>query len=383
MANSLEETPRAARPRPKRAHSLSSVISKLHTLIDVNSIIVSSLDKNEVLKSILEQTKVLMDCEKSSVLLIDQAAERLYFEVVSNDAELETLRGIRLRKGEGIAGKVWASERIHVINEITAAAGHSKKVDLKLAETTRSLIAAPLVAKGKTIGVMEAINKRRNRPFDKFDQEIFTTLSHQAAIAIYNARLYEMAIRDGMTKLYIHTYFYERLHEEFNRSQRNRRDLAVIMFDLDRFKDFNDRHGHRLGDELLVRVASIIGKNCRASDLPARYGGEEFAIILPESDDRGAYSLAERVRRSVGRLRLAAGAEALTVTISAGVASLRAARPADGPALVDLADAALYHAKEAGRNRVVVYKSDMRRPKRGGDEPADRGEGPGRVRGGA
>jgi diguanylate cyclase (GGDEF)-like protein len=354
---------RAVPPQRRRKRNLSSVIAKLHNLIDVNSVIVSSLDKIEVLKSILDQTKVLMDCEKSSVLLIDPAAERLYFEVVSNDEDLETLRGIRLEKGEGIAGKVWESEKIHIINEAATDAGHSKKADRKLAQTTKSLIAAPLVAKGKALGVMEAINKRGNRAFDKFDQEIFTCLSHQAAIAIYNAQLYEMAIRDGMTKLYIHTFFYERLNEEFNRSQRNRRDLAVIMFDIDHFKEFNDRHGHRLGDELLVRTAAIIQKNCRASDIASRYGGEEFAIILPESDDRGALALAERVRRAVSRLRLVTGEQAVSITISAGIASLRATRPKDGPALVDLADTALYYAKEGGRNRVTVYKSTMRRQK--------------------
>jgi diguanylate cyclase (GGDEF)-like protein len=221
------------------------------------------------------------------------------------------------------------------------------------------------VAKGKTLGVMEAINKRRNRSFDAFDQEIFTTLSHQAAIAIYNAQLYEMAIRDGMTKLYIHTFFFERLLEEFARSERKRRDLAVIMFDIDHFKDFNDRYGHRLGDELLVRTAAIIQKNCRGSDIPARYGGEEFSIILPETDDRGAYTLAERVRRAVSKLRLVSGDETVSITISAGIASMRATHPVDGPALVDLADTALYHAKENGRNRVSVYKNDMKRTKKG------------------
>ena len=183
----------------KEKRDFASVIAKLNKLISVNSIIVSSLDKIEVLKSILDQTKILMDCEKSSVLLIDPDAERLYFEVVSNDEEMETLRGIRLQKGEGIAGKVWESEKIHVINQALTDERVSKKADDKLAKTTHSLIAAPLVAKGKTLGVMEAINKHGNQDFDKFDQEIFTTLSHQAAIAIYNAQLYEMAIRDGMT----------------------------------------------------------------------------------------------------------------------------------------------------------------------------------------
>lgn len=339
----------------------ASVIAKLHMLIDVNSVIVSSLDKIEVLKSILDQTKILMDCEKSSVLLIDPAAERLYFEVVSNDEEMETLRGIRLEKGEGIAGKVWESEKIHVINQALTDTRVARKVDDKLAKTTHSLIAAPLVAKGKTLGVMEAMNKHDNRPFDRFDQEIFTTLSHQAAIAIYNAQLYEMAIRDGMTKLYIHTFFYERLYEEFNRSQRKRRDLAVIMFDLDYFKAFNDEHGHRLGDDLLVRTAAIIQKNSRASDIPARYGGEEFALILPETDDRGAYSMAERVRRGVARVKLESSAGGAGVTISAGVASLRANNPANALELIDLADKALYRAKSLGRNRVVVYKPAMDR----------------------
>jgi diguanylate cyclase (GGDEF)-like protein len=346
----------------RRKRNLNSVISKLHMLIDVNSVIVSSLDKTEVLKSILDQTKIIMDCEKSSVLLIDPEAERLYFEVVSNDEEMETLRGIRLEKGEGIAGKVWESEKLHIINEAVSDSRVSKKADRKLAKTTRSLIAAPLVAKGKPLGVMEAINKKGNKPFDRFDQEIFVTLGHQAAIAIYNAQLYEMAIRDGMTKLYIHAFFFERLAEEFNRSQRKRRDLAVIMFDLDHFKELNDRYGHRLGDEILVRTAAIIQKGCRASDLPARYGGEEFGIILPETDSRGAYTMAERVRRGVAKIRLVSGGDVVTVTVSAGIASLRADSPANAHELVDLADKALYRAKEAGRDRVIVYKpEDARR----------------------
>jgi diguanylate cyclase (GGDEF)-like protein len=133
------------------------------------------------------------------------------------------------------------------------------------------------------------------------------------------------------------------------------------MFDLDHFKDFNDRHGHRLGDELLVRTAALIQKNCRVSDIPARYGGEEFSIILPETDDRGAFTLAERVRRAVSKIRLTAGQESVNLTISGGIASMRAANPSDAAALIDLADTALYHAKETGRNRVSVYKSDMKR----------------------
>ena len=335
------------------------IITTLYKLIDVNSVIVSSLDKKMVLKSILEQTKLLMECEKSSVLLIDPESERLYFEVVSNDEEMESLKGIRLKRGEGIAGAVWESGEIQIINEAIKDKRFSRKADRKLAASTTTLIAAPLAVRGRTIGVMEAMNKTNGRFFDDFDREVFRTLSHQAAIAIYNAQLYEMAIRDGMTGLYIHHYYYERLAEEFRRALRNKHHLAVIMFDLDFFKKVNDTYGHRLGDEILIKTASVVRRNCRVFDIAARYGGEEFSMILPETDNEGGRVMAERIRQLVARIKVPYGDRKVGVTISAGVASLFENNPATVDRLIEMADRALYYSKETGRNRISVFHEDM------------------------
>jgi len=339
---------------------LNDLVEKLYKLIDVDSIIVSSLDKNEVLKSILDQTKSLMDCEKSSVLLIDPDTELLYFEVLSNDEDMEALKDIRLKKGEGIAGKVWESEKIHIINEADKDKRISKKADKKLAKITVSLIAAPLTVKGKTIGVMEAMNKKNDNPFNDFDKEIFKTLSQQAAIAIYNAQLYEMAIKDGMTKLYIHRYYYERLNEEFKRSNRYKRDLSLIMFDIDHFKNFNDTYGHQLGDEVLITAASIIKDNCRSCDIPARYGGEEFSLILPETNNQGALVMAERIRSIIEKTNIEYNNKTLNLTISAGISSLHENKPENIDHLIEMADKALYHSKENGRNKVTIFKEGMK-----------------------
>jgi len=346
-----------------RERKEKNVITKLWKLTSVNSLIASSLDKTQVIKSILEQTKLLMECEKSSVLLVDPLSETIFFEIVSNEEDMQSLKSIRLRKGEGVAGQAWEKNEIIVINNAVADRRVSKKADQKLEATTYNLIAAPLTVRAKTIGVMEAINKLNNKPFSQLDRQVFQTLAHQAAIAIENAILYEMAIRDSMTKLFIHGYFYERLEEEYRRALRNGHFLAVVMFDIDHFKQFNDSYGHRLGDEVLVRTAEIIRKNCRSFDIPARYGGEEFALLLPETNEEGALRLAERIRQLVADQKIWYEERCLQLTISGGVAVLgvKGRGESDPTTLIEQADRALYYSKQAGRNRVSLYCHQMSR----------------------
>jgi diguanylate cyclase (GGDEF)-like protein len=339
-----------------RIERLAKINSKLLSLIGVTSIIVSHLDINEVLKSILEQTKVLMECRQSSVLLVDPNTDQLYFAYLANKEEEEVLKNIRLNKGEGIAGAVWEKSKSILVEDAVKDARFSNKADKKLLNITKTLIASPLVVNGQAIGVMEATNKNDDAQFDKFDLQIFETLSNQAAIAIYNARLYEMAITDGMTKLFIHRYFQSRLTEEFNRSGRYNRNLSLVMFDIDHFKNFNDTYGHQLGDEVLVKTADEIKNSCRNSDIPARYGGEEFAIILPETDKKGAFTQAERIRKRIEESEIVHDGKIIKLTISAGVSSLIDNKPKNPAELIQMADKALYHSKENGRNRVSFYE---------------------------
>ncbi|HNW36400.1 MAG TPA: GGDEF domain-containing protein, partial [Candidatus Ozemobacteraceae bacterium] len=159
-------------------------------------------------------------------------------------------------------------------------------------------------------------------------------------------------ITDGMTHLYLHRYFKQRLFDEVKRAARFNRSLALIMIDVDHFKIFNDTYGHQTGDEVLKRVAAIMRKAVRTHDLPVRYGGEEFALVLPETDMTGAMAVAERVRRAIEMDFLEAGGKTIKFTASLGVAVFPdSALEMDD--LIKAADVALYKSKESGRNRVT------------------------------
>ena len=175
------------------------------------------------------------------------------------------------------------------------------------------------------------------------------------ALRVTQARLQQLAMRDGLTGLLNHRAFYERLQEEIYRAERYRYPLALVLADLDNFKKINDTYGHLVGDEVLRRVAEILRRQVRRSDVVARYGGEEIAILMPQTTKADARRIAERVRRYIANHPLRVGkGDRIPVTLSFGVA----AYPEDARnarELVARADAALYAAKTNGRNRVEVY----------------------------
>ncbi len=198
----------------------------------------------------------------------------------------------------------------------------------------------------------------------KFSEEEKNTLKFflkHASGLLDNAFLYhktqQLAITDGLTKLYNHRYFQDALEDELNRSRRFRRPLSLIMIDIDHFKHFNDTYGHQQGDIILKELACLLRENVRKIEIVARYGGEEFAIILPETSDAEAAEIAERLRNEVAKkdftFKKRNGRE--QITISLGIATFP--NDADNQvALIRSADKALYLAKESGRNRVCFLK---------------------------
>lgn len=170
-----------------------------------------------------------------------------------------------------------------------------------------------------------------------------------------NEKLEALARLDGLTGIANHRTFNEFLGSEWQRSQRARAAISMLMIDVDYFKLFNDTHGHQQGDTCLRTIASVLREAAhRASDLPARYGGEEFAVVLGDTDEEGALAVAEGIRSRIEGLGIphAASAAAPVVTVSVGIASAIPEPSADADALVGAADQALYRAKEEGRNRV-------------------------------
>lgn len=178
----------------------------------------------------------------------------------------------------------------------------------------------------------------------------------QKKLAETNLELLRLVNVDSLTGLANRRHFDESLHLEWKRAERNQTSLSVMMLDIDFFKSYNDTYGHLKGDEILRKVAGIIQKSVmRPADQASRYGGEEFVVILPETSSSGAKSLAEEIRKNVEALNIPHEGSTIAscLTISIGIASV-VPFGEDGPlSLVKLADAALYQAKDGGRNRVV------------------------------
>jgi len=172
-----------------------------------------------------------------------------------------------------------------------------------------------------------------------------------------NDRLREMVFRDSLTGLYNHRYFQELMDQELSRSQRYKRQLSLIMFDIDHFKKINDTFGHPRGDLVLKAVSGALKSKTRDSDILARYGGEEFALVLPETNLNGAIILAERCRKVVEQMDVLADGQTIKTTISVGVTTYGPETiPAGKSEIIDAADKALYNSKHGGRNQVSAVK---------------------------
>lgn len=183
---------------------------------------------------------------------------------------------------------------------------------------------------------------------------VATLTRNNAELERMNNFFRDLAIKDGLTNLYNHRHLQEALTAEVDRSKRYSRDLSVLFIDVDHFKTYNDTQGHPAGDEVLRGIARILLEHARHSDIVARWGGEEFVVLAPETGERAAADLAERLRAGVSTYPFL-GRETQPnglITISVGVATLLA----DGShtSLVQRADAAVYEAKAAGRNTVRV-----------------------------
>ncbi len=229
-----------------------------------------------------------------------------------------------------------------------------------------SVAILPLMRERKLMGSLNLGSGDPQRFTDQHATDILEHLGVIASFALENsvnrARLRLSGLTDALTDWHNRRYLEVRLTEEVARAQRSGQWLSCLMIDIDHFKQVNDTHGHLAGDEILREVARRIASQVRGSDVAARFGGEEFVVLLPDTEERLARNLAERVRRVVRATPIRADEEtALTVTVSLGVAAIRPKRlsePADqGRALIEAADAAMYRAKKTGRDRVLAAET--------------------------
>ena len=232
------------------------------------------------------------------------------------------------------------------------------------ADGINSIAIIPLTHRGQLIGSINLCSESAERftagHATDFMQHLGVIASFCVENVINRARLMRSGFTDVLTGWHNRRYLNVRLHEELARARRDGTGLVCLMLDLDHFKRVNDNWGHAAGDEVLREIAQRIESQVRASDVAARFGGEEFVVLMPNSDIGSALLLAERVRHAVSGSPIdLPNGESLTVTTSIGISRVQPAPEAEdlknvGESLIARADVALYAAKAAGRDRVVV-----------------------------
>jgi diguanylate cyclase (GGDEF)-like protein len=322
---------------------LESVDQHAVLLYEVASRLNTILDLDVALHEVSKLMRVSMGAEKSEVILAERFGQL---------AELGF--------PTSIAHQAIEQRSVVVLANIPAQAAQTfGKSALLLG--IRSALCVPVMI-GEEIAALIYVYKTdpASRPFDQHDVQLAVAISHQAALTIQRTRLLEKAraleqraIVDGLTRLHNRQHFLEVAELELQRARRYRHPLSAVMLDIDYFKQTNDAYGHAVGDQVLQTVAARCRQNLRDIDLLGRYGGDEFVVLLPENDSNGARIVAERLRRCVAETPVDTDRGPLNVTISLGVAALADDDP-DLAALLNEADAALYRAKNAGRNRVAV-----------------------------
>jgi diguanylate cyclase (GGDEF)-like protein/PAS domain S-box-containing protein len=243
---------------------------------------------------------------------------------------------------------------------------HCRHVDATQAVES---VCVPLMAHGEALGILHLQPRRDpgeglilDRPRAQADRRLVAVLAEQIGLALGNLQLREalrnQSIRDPLTGLFNRRYLEESLEREFSRSNRNRNSVAIIMLDIDHFKEFNDRFGHQAGDAALRTLGDYLKKAIRGQDIVCRYGGEEFALVFSGSTLEGALERGEVLRNGVKQLEVQYGGQLLgTITVSMGVALF----PDHGSTIADIlrgADQALYCSKRDGRDQICVWSAE-------------------------
>jgi diguanylate cyclase (GGDEF)-like protein len=310
------------------------------------SLLNSSLDVDVVLRELLDGLDRLLQPTHWSLLLRDEATGELVFTLVRGDAQPQLLQR-RLAPDEGIAGWVATHDEALLIPDVAADPRFSSRMDALSGFRTKSVIAVPLQARARCIGVLELINALNERVFDASDLEILQSYADFAAIAISNARTHEaiveLAKNDPLTGLRNSQYFILCLEAAIAREA----PFAVVFFDMDRFKHLVDTYGHVRGSAALAEVGHWLHAELRPGEIGCRFGGDEFALLFPGADRASADA---RCRELDVRLAARTFLDDQGIHATLGASFGAAAFPVDGRtavALLHLADARMYQSKRA------------------------------------
>ena len=330
----------------------SRQMDHLRVFHDVARALTAALELEEILGTIMEKMAQFFGPERWSLLMVDPADGDLYYAIAVGENQ-ESLKGLRVKMGEGVAGWVAETGNPLVVPDVSLdphwLAFSRRFPDLNI----QSIACVPIRSANKTLGVIQLLNSKLDL-MSEYSISFLRILCDYAAIAIQNARsmtlIQELTITDDCTGLFNARHLYTMLDEQVALPQ----DFSLLFVDLDHFKSVNDTHGHLVGSRLLAEVGSLmkrsLGPNCSAF----RYGGDEFVAVMPGTSKHQAVEATMKLREDLRSARFLEGAGlSLRISGSFGMATF----PEDGetvPTILRAADTMMYEAKNATRDNIAV-----------------------------
>lgn len=333
--------------------SLKNRFEKFSNLKNLTYELSATILLDEIDRIITERSFGLVGKAESALLyLVDQEKQEIF---LAHSQFLKEGARIKFKKGDIFDIWVFKQRTPLLVEDIDKDFRFDPEKIKELNRDFKSLISIPLISQERLLGILR-MESRRQSNFNQEDLRLLDVLGTIGAFALENAILYkkteELAIKDGLTGLYVHRYFHKRLSEEIARANFENSQFSLLMLDIDDFKDYNDKYGHPAGDIVLRNIADTIGKIVKdESGLTARYGGEEFAVVLLNKQKQEALKIAEKIREKIATQTFILRRQPTFITVSIGVVSF----PEDGrlkDELIKKADALLYKAKKEGKNRV-------------------------------
>ena len=346
------------------------ILDNLRTLYDVNQHLANVNDFKKLTIETLSTAVDALRAQKANLMLYNVETGQLEIKVVwgniprairdeINNGQRET-KSFKL--GEGVAGKAAATRAPVRINDRTRIEQVGKQI-------AYCMLSVPLIYGDNMVGVMTLTNKVKDDkgeialdPLGRFgadDEQLLLGLADQASANLHKARLYNASITDRMTGLFNTRHFETSFEEFLTRAEAEGKPLSLAVTDIDHFKKFNDTHGHKAGDEVLIKTAMLLADMVREGTLDAafRYGGEEFCMLLPDTDARIAAGVIEEYRQRIEAMDVHYEDKVLKVTVSAGIAE-SGEHLETRKAIFEAADKALYASKDGGRNQVTYCAPD-------------------------
>lgn len=360
MSQDLSHSEQTPSLNPEYAEIVSQYEKKIYdlkTLLEISRSLCSTIEFSQLIESILYtcmgQFRVL-----GAGIFVPEPLDSDYFVLNRNynGLELDPNVTYRISLSNPLINVITKNDRVFTIDELKAEV--PAYADLEPVTSLKPSLIVPLVQRNHLDGILvlgEKISLPEEQGYSSYEKELILTIASLAAVAIYNSTLLERSSTDMMTHLKLKYFFYNVLTDKLDAAMAQNLPLAVIMFDIDFFKRFNDTYGHACGDYVLQTVAKIIRSCIRSCDLASRYGGEEFTVMLDKTGKDDAMTVAERIRRHVEEYDFCYENQHVKVTISIGVTVFDSEKNlvSSPKQLVEQADQALYVSKRSGRNRVT------------------------------